>query len=348
MGNLITYKVMEEPDYQAITACIGNNPKQVRWRDYPDWGTKLLQFHAANTQLYIGAFEDDNLIGCMIAHSDILKIKKKKFNCAVIAITEVSISHRKQGIASEMLENMLGQLTSFDFIFAFLIADRGGKNILNRAGFQKIHKYEHGGKVLDKEKIEDLIDLNPVLKKIALAIVDSNIGEIKPTRGEIREATDADLEQIIPLLNEESDRLDVSGFWTKKYLKQMIDWRYKVFVLSDNGEILGSIISYEEIATLGKDYFTSGLLKEMVFKEGVEAQNKEVLINYMLDYFAKKGIPSVSYPYPKNMAQILKKTGFRELPGDERTVFIKPISEPAQELLNSIEKFRYINVFLIC
>jgi len=339
---------MEEPDYQAITACIGTNPKQMRWRDYPTWGISLLKFHASNTPLYIGAFQDDKLIGCMIAHSDLLKVEKIKFNCAVIAITEVAPSHRKQGIATKMLETMLAQLSSFDFILAFLIADRGGKNILTRAGFQKIHKYAHAGKVLDKQKLDYLIDLNPILKKIALTIVDSNIGEITPSRGEIREATEEDLEQIITLLNAESDRLDISGFWTKEYLKQMMDWRYKVFVLDDNGQILGSIISYEEIATLGKDYFTSGLLKEMVFQADVEEQDKEALINYLLAYFAKKGFPSVTYPYPKNVTQVLKKTGFRELPGDERTVYIKPISENAQKLLNSIEKLRSINVFLIC
>jgi len=73
------------------------------------------------------------------------------------------------------------------------------------------------------------------------------------------------LGQIIALLNEESVRLDILGFWTKKCLKKMMDWCYKVVILSDNEEILGSIISYEEIASLGKDYFTSGLLKEMVF-----------------------------------------------------------------------------------
>ena len=179
---------MEKPDYEAITACIGDNPKQRRWRDHPTWGRELLQFHAPDTRLYLGAYQGEDLIGCMIAHSDQLKIRGTVFNAAIIAITEVRTANRNQGIATEMLAKSLNQLSQlkFDVVLAFLIADRGGTNILKRAGFQKIHKYGHAGKALDKEKMDKLMDLNPVLRKIALKIIDSSIGETLPPYGIIR------------------------------------------------------------------------------------------------------------------------------------------------------------------
>jgi len=341
---------MENPDYEAITACIGDNPKQRRWRDHPTWGRELLQFHAPDTRLYLGAYQGEDLIGCMIAHPDKLQIKGAVFNAAIIAITEVRIPNRNQGIATELLANLLNQLSQlkFEVVLAFLIADRGGTNILKRAGFQRIHKYEHAGKALDKDKMDKLMDLNPVLRKIALKIVDSSIGDTSPPDGIIREATDKDLNQIVTLLNAETARLDISSVWTAEYLKRKVDWRYKIYVFEDQGTILGSIISYEEVATLGKDYFTSGLLKEMVFAEGVEAETKKILMNFVLNYFKERGIPSVSYPYPKNVMDVMKKTGFNVLPGDERSVYIKPLCDTAQQVLETAEKFRFINVFLIC
>lgn len=350
MRTSITYRVLEVANYETITACIGDNPKQRRWRDYPDWGAELLQFHTPDTRLYIGALEDEKLVGCMIAHPNILRSRGKTFNAAVIAITEVLMSHRKQGIASKMLEKMLAQLTSlnFELVLAFQTAGRGGKNILKRAGFQKIYKYGHAGKVLDKNRMDKLMDLNPILRKIALKIISEKIGETEPARGVIREVKDEDLDQIVDLLNQESDRLDIAGYWTKEYLKKNIDWRYKVFVLEDKGKILGAVITYTEIGTLGKDYFTTGFLKELVFQDGVEEMEKQILVNNILKRFKKMEIPSVSYPYPKNVWKVLKKLGFHTLPGDERTAFIKALTTTAQNQISSIQKYRYVNVFLIC
>jgi N-acetylglutamate synthase-like GNAT family acetyltransferase len=340
---------MTNPDYKKITACIGNNQKQQRWRDYPEWGAKLLQFHARDPRLYVGAFYEDELIGCMIAHPDQLRIKKNLLKGAVIAITEVKMEYRKQGIATQMLEKMLVQLSAleFDLVLAFQTAGRGGKNLLQQAGFHKIHKYGHAGKVLDKPTMESLMDLNPILKKIAMKFVNSDIGETRPVRGVIRQAKSEDLDQIVDLLNTESDRLDISSHWTKDYLQRKMDWRYKIFVLAD-GEIRGSAICYEEVSTLGKDYFTAGLFKELVFQEGVEDIEKENFIYHILSWFKEKGIPVVTYPAPKPIMKLLEKTGFRVLPGEERTVFIKSLSQTTQQLLNTIEKFRLINVFLIC
>jgi N-acetylglutamate synthase-like GNAT family acetyltransferase len=344
------YKIMREPSYEAIIKCIGDNPKQVRWRDYPDWGRELLQFHAPNRQLYVGAYEGNALVGCMIAHEDMLVIQDQRFKAAIVAITEVLMSDRNQGIASGMLEKMLAQVPTlgFDLVLAFHTAGRGGKKILKNAGFEKIHKYGHAGKVLDKGRMDQLMDLNPFLRKIALKIVSEKIGEAEPQRGVIREAEDEDLDQIIELLNQETKRLDVGSYWAKDYLRKKMEWRYKVFVLEDQGEILGAVITYTEVTTLGKDYFTTGFLKEMVFQESVDDAERQTLVNYVLARFKEMGIPSVSYPYPKNVWKVIKKLGFHVLPGDERTVFVKPLSEPAKAALGSIEKFRYVDVFLIC
>ncbi len=350
MVNNIRYEVMREINYEEITTCIGNNPKQQRWKDYPEWGAELLQFHAPDTRLYVGAYKGDKLVGCMIAHPDTLKIRGRILNAAVIGITEVLMANRKQGIASNLLEKMLRQLEAFNFdlVLAFQTAGRGGKSILKRVGFRKIHKYGHAGKALDKDKMDKLMDLNPILRKIALKIINSKIGEVKPTRGSVRKAKYDDLDQINDLLNAETERLDISSVWTSEYLKRMMDWRYEIFVLENQGKILGSIIGYEEIATLGKDYFTSGLLKEMVFDEEVSELDRIILLNNALQFFKIKQIPSVSYPYPKNVKKILKKAGFNVLPGDERTTFVKALTNVARETLNVISKFRYINVFLIC
>jgi len=340
---------MTDPDYKKITACIGNNPKQQRWRDYQEWGAELLQFHASDSHLYVGAFYEKELIGCMIAHLDQLRIRKKLLIGAVIAITEVKMGYLNQGIATKMLEKMLAQLSTlgFDLVLAFQTAGRGGKNLLQRAGFRKIHKYGHAGKVLDKPTMESLMDLNIVLKKIAMKLVNSDIGETRPVRGIIRQVKTEDLDQIVDLLNTESDRLDISSHWTKDYLQRKMDWRYKIFVLADEG-IRGSAICYEEVSTLGKDYFTAGLFKELVFQEGVEDSEKETFIYHILSWFKRRGIPVVTYPAPKPIIKLLEKTGFRVLPGEERTVFIKPLSQNTQEILNAIEKFRLVNVFLIC
>ncbi len=344
------YEIMREPPYEAIIRCIGDNPKQVRWRDYPAWGRELLQFHAPNTQLYVGAYDGDELVGCMIAHEDTLVMQNQQFRAAIIAITEVRMAHRGQGIASAMLEKMLAQVAAlgFDLALAFHTAGRGGKKILKNAGFEKIHKYGHAGKVLDKKRMDQLMDLNPVLRKIALKIVSEKIGEVEPQRGVIREAKDEDIDEIVELLNQETQRLDVGSYWAKEYLKKKMEWRYKVYVLEDQGEILGAVITYTEVTTLGKDYFNTGFLKEMVFQEGVDDAQRRTLVNYVLARFKEMGIPSVSYPYPKNVWKIIKKLGFHVLPGDERTVFFKPLSDLAKAVMRSIEKFHYVDVFLIC
>ena len=350
METSIQYVIMKEPNYLEITRCIGDNPKQVRWRDYPDWGIQLLQFHAPDTQLYVGAYEGGKLVGCMIAHPDMLRISHNTFQAAIIAITEVLMSHRNRGIASGMLNKMLEQLVSlnYDLVLAFQTAGRGGKKILQQAGFEKIYKYGHAGKVLDKDRMDKLMDLNPILRKIALKIVSDKIGEVEPFRGVFREAVEGDLETIVELLNQESERLDIASLWIKEYLKKKIDWRYKLYVLEDGGEILGAVITYTEITSLGKDYFMTGFLKEMVFQEGIENDEKEILVNNVLKLFKEKNIPSVSYPYPKNVWKVLKKIGFHVLPGDERTVFVKSLSDSVKQILTSINKFRYVDIFLIC
>lgn len=341
---------MHKPDYKVITACIGDNPKQQRWRDHPEWGATLLRFHASDPNLYIGAYEEEKLVGCMIAHAEELLIRGTSYKAAVIAITEVVTSHRGRGIASKMLDRMLEQVEKLqmDLVLAFQTAGRGGKNILKRAGFSKIHKHAHAGKVLDKDRMDNLMALNPVLRKIALKIIDSSIGETNPSKGKIRFANSADLHQIVDLLNRETERLDIASIWTLEYLQRMMDWRYKIFVLEEEGDILGALIGYEEVATLGKDYFISGLLKEMVYQDEVKLEDRVAFLNHALSYFKGRGIPSVSYPYPKNVDQVIKKAGFNILPSDERTTFLKPLSEAAKELPNVIPKFKYVNVFLIC
>ena len=197
-------------------------------------------------------------------------------------------------------------------------------------------------------KINTTIPSKVEIRKIALKIISEKIGEIQPVKGVIREAKEDELDAIIDLLNQETDRLDIGSVWTKEYLKKKIYWRYKMFVLVEKDMILGAVITYTEISTLGKDYFTTGFLKEMVFQEGVEELNKRALVNYVLQYFKEMDIPSISYPYPKNVWKVIKKLGFHVLPGDERTVFIHPLTSEATQALEGIEKFRFVDVFLIC
>jgi hypothetical protein len=286
----------------------------------------------------------------MIARPNKLIVRGQICKGAIIDITEVLMAYRKRGIATTMLEKMLTSLAmkNFDVVLAFLIAGRGGINTLKRAGFQKVYKYGHAGKALDKDKMDSLMDLNPILRKIALAIVDSKIGDTKPKKGIIREANYTDLDQIVDLLNSESARLDLADSWTRELLKGKMDWRYKTFVWTEQEVIRGSIISYEEIGTLGKDYFTSGFLKEMVFREDVDQEEKKILLNYALNSLKIKGIPSVSYPSPKNVMPTLKEAGFHVLPGAERTIFVKPLNNDTEKMLEAIDKFRSVNVFLIC
>lgn len=350
MENLIDFRILEEPNFKDIIECIGDNPKQKRWKDHPYWGTQLLQFHATDNDLYIGAFDKDKLVGCMIAHKDQLQISRKIFDCAIIAITEVMQTYRKQGIASKMLDQMLKQLEflNFDVVLAFQTAGQGGQNILKRVGFKKIHKYGHAIKILDKEVMESLLDLNPVLKKIAMKLLSSEIGEKTLPRGEIRLANDQDLDQIVELLNNRSNTITITNFWTKNDLKKSIDWRYKIYVLEVEGKILASVIRYEEISNLGENEFLCGFLKELAFEENIEEIEKEIFLYNLLEQFKNDKIPTVSYPTPKPWNEILKKTGFRVLPSDERTVFIKPLSDIAKQTIEQIEKFRHVNVFLIC
>ncbi len=348
MGNSIHYEVLKNSDFKAITECIGDNPKQKRWKDHPEWGEKLLKFHAPDFNLYIGAHEGKELVGCMIAHRDTLQIKNILFNCAIIAITEVRRDYRNRGIATKMLERMLNQVKDFDLVLAFQTAGRGGVNILKRAGFYKVHKYGHASKVLDKNKMESLLDLNPVLKIIAMKLFSSEIGQAKPTRGMIREARDDEFEQVVELMNREGAKLDIASHWTKEYLKKKRDWRYKIYILEEQGDILASVIRYEEISVLGENEFTCGFLKDLAFREELEDDEKQIFINNVLDRFKGDGIPNVMYPTPKPWQKILKRTGFRTLPGDERSVFIKPLSTNLKDVLEKIEKIRNVNVFLIC
>ncbi|MFX0133069.1 MAG: GNAT family N-acetyltransferase [Candidatus Hodarchaeota archaeon] len=349
MGNSIKYEILKEPNYNDIAKCIGASPRQKRWKRHPDWGIKLLKFHATDTRLYIGAFENDKLVGCMIAHADRLIIKGEILNCAIIAITEVIPTHEKKGIASKMLDKMLSQiqLLDFDMALAFQSSGRGGRNILKRAGFKKIHKYSHAAKVLDKDTMRNLLDINPILKNLAMKIADSKIGQTNPLRGSIREARNEDLENIIDLLNNRSKKIDITNFWTKENLKKKKDWRYKVFIFEDKGEILASVIRYEEISYLGENEFLCGFLKELAFREGIEEIEKEIFIYNVLKTFKVDNIPNVSYPTSKPWVKILKKTGFRVLPG-ERTVFIKPLSDIAKQTVDKIDRFRSVNAFLIC
>jgi len=286
----------------------------------------------------------------MIAHEEQLLIKNRLFNCVIIAITEVLMDYRKQEIASKMLQELLEQIKNFnfDFILAFQTARKGGKNILKRAGFRKIHKYGHAAKVLDKKTMEALLDLNPVLKKLAMKLVNSDIGQTEPSKGVIRKMEDEDLEQIIELLNNRGKKIDITSYWTKENLNRIKNWRYKIYVYDVDGEILTSVKRYEEISRLDGNEFLCGFLKELAFKEGLEEIDKEVFIYNVLKRFKHDKIPNVSYPTPKPWIKNLKKTGFRVLPGDERTVFIKPISDNAKQVLEQIEKFRFVNVFLIC
>ncbi|MHA1300904.1 MAG: GNAT family N-acetyltransferase [Candidatus Helarchaeota archaeon] len=350
MENLIEFRIFKEPDFRKITECIGDNPKQRRWKEHPEWEIKLLKFHAPDYNLYIAAFDGEKLVGCLIAHEDQLLIKNKAFKCIIIAITEVLMDYRKQGIASRMLKKLLEQIKNFDFdfILAFQTAGRGGKNILKNEGFQKIHKYGHATKVLDKKTMENLLDLNPVLKKLAMKLVNSNIGRTEPLKGVIRLADNQDLEQIVELLNKRGKNIEITSYWTKENLKHNKDWRYKIYVYEVDGEILASVIRYEEISILGENEFLCGFLKELAFKEGIQEIDKEVFIYHVLKRFKNDNIPNVSYPTPKPWIKILKKTGFRVLPGDERTVFIKPISNNAKRVLEQIGRFRFVNVFLIC
>jgi len=350
MTESITCKILENPNYQEIIGVIGDNPKQQRWKDHPNWGEELLKFHVPNTNLYVGAFLNNELVGVMLAHPDQLKIKDKIFKTAVIAITEVKMAYKKQGFATKMLDKLVfqAQQLEYDLVIAFQTAGRGGKGMLKKAGFRKIHKYGHATKVLDKKRMEALMDLNPVLKKLAMKIVNSDIGEINPPRGVIREAKDDDLDQIIPLLNQPIEKVDINGYWTKEYLKKNTDWRYKVYVLEDGGDILGSVITYTEISNVGTDDFTCGFLKDMVFKPSVSEEERKILVFNVLNRMKKEGIPNVSYPCPKPVNKMIKNNGFRTVPGDERTVFIKTLTTEAIETIDSFEKFKYVNVFLIC
>ncbi len=47
--------------------------------------------------------------------------------------------------------------------------------------------------------MDELMDLNPLLRKIALKIISDKIGITEPLRGVIREAQEADLDQIVKL-----------------------------------------------------------------------------------------------------------------------------------------------------
>ncbi|MHA1268510.1 MAG: GNAT family N-acetyltransferase [Candidatus Helarchaeota archaeon] len=347
---MIKIKILSNPNFDELAKCIGNEPKQRRWKAHPDWGKELLQFHAPNTNLYIGAFDNNKLVGCMIAHEKQLKIKKSIFKAAIIAITEVIMDYRGQGIATEMLKTMIDQIKSLkiDFILAFQVGGRGGKNILKNAGFTKISKFGHATKILDEKKMESLINLNPILKKIAMKLVDSNIGQIKPINGIIRTFKNEDLDQVIELLNTHSDILDIGTFWTKQDLEKKLNWRYKLYVLDKQGTILASIITYNEISNIEDNYFIGGFMKNMVFSKNINDLDKEIFLNNILCIFKKENIPNVMYPSPKDVINILKKAGFQILPTNKRNVYIKSISDPVKDIIENIEKFKLIDVFLIC
>ena len=350
MTESFRFEILENPDYYTIAEVIGDNPKQYRWKTHPDWGEALLKFHAPDKNLYVGAFEGNKLIGCMVAHPDKLKIRGEILNCAVIAITEVLMDYRKNGIATKMIEKMVSQIIKqgYEMALAFQTAGRGGKGILKNADFQKVHKYGHAGKVLDKRKVDDYWDLNPVLKKVALSLVNTDIGEINPSKGIVREAKEEDLDQIVELMNAEGEKLDISSYWTKDYLKKNLDWRYVAYVLEDKGEIIGTVIRYEELVNMGREDFTVGFLKELSFKEHVEENDRITFIFNILQRIKDDKIPNVSFPTPKPVMNVLKGVGFRTLPGDERTLFIKPFSDEAKELVEQVYKFKTVDVFLIC
>jgi hypothetical protein len=198
--------------------------------------------------------------------------------------------------------------------------------------------------------MEKLIDLNPVLKKIAMKLVDPSIGEIKPKRGEIREVKKDELDQVVNLLNTHSEVLDIGSLWTREFLQKMIDWRYKIYVWvdNDNEEVLGAVITYEEVADLGKEDFICGFLKEMVFKNTIDDDEKKIFIYNILNRFKDKKIPNVSYPCPKDGMNIIKKVGFQVLPVDKRTAYIKPLNNKIKEIIENTPRFKVVNVFLIC
>lgn len=92
----------------------------------------------------------------------------------------------------------------------------------------------------------------------------------------------------------------------------------------------------------------SAFLKELVFREDVKEEEQEIFIYHVLNRLKEAGMPNVSFPAPKPQMKILKKTGFRVIPADHRNVFVKTLSDSAKKAIASIEKFRKVNIFLIC
>ena len=111
---------------------------------------------------------------------------------------------------------------------------------------------------------------------------------------------------------------------------------------------MASIIFYEEISTLGKEYYDGAFLKDLAFKAGVEDNDKEVFIYNILQTLKDEGYPTILYPVSKDGIKVLKKTGFAILPVGKRNVFIKPLTSEAEEIFNSINKIKTVNIFMIC
>ncbi len=348
---------------------IGDLLYQTYFNDYKEsgalqWNEKYAEIYfnawvlPKSDELIFGAWDGDKLVGLTVGHKEQIVVDNEfEIKATNIGLTAVHPDYRKQGIATQLVQNLIENARKFNYDMVFSMIQKGkhGDAVLKKFNFIKMGKHEHLVKIMGKYGVKILKEyrgLNPVLAKLAETLY-SKIPEDKII-GTLREGKiPDDVPRIVEIINSYRTRVPLARIYSQEtYIKDVQGssklrevfgepWGLTWYVLEKDDKVMATITSRIEITTFPKGSAPVALLGNFGCDESLSHEEKKGFLAEVVRKI-QKNFPDVficQITSLQHEEKVFKDLNFTD--DQESYMFmLLPLTEKAQEIPNRYKKIK--------
>ncbi|MHA1309848.1 MAG: GNAT family N-acetyltransferase [Candidatus Helarchaeota archaeon] len=332
------------------------------------WNSKYAEIYfnawvlPKSNELIFSAWDDDKLIGLAVGHKEIIKLDNEiEIIGTNIGLTAVDSQYRRNGIATNMVSNLIEEAKKLGYDLVFRMVQKGkyGDNILKKFDFVNISKHEHYIKIMEKYGVQILKEyrgLNPVLAKLAESLYSKLPHD--PLDGTLRTGKiPDDISRCVEIINSYSSRVPLSRIYDNKTFqidlentKKLNDafgdpWGLIWYILELNNKIMATMTCRIELTTFERGSAPVGLFGNLGFDESLTHEQKLGFIAEILRDIRKK-YPEIFTCQITTFHHELKVFKDLKFTDDQSKYFlmVKPLTDKANEILNRYKKIKEFNL----
>jgi GNAT superfamily N-acetyltransferase len=313
-------------------------------------------------ELIIGAWDDEKLVGLTVGHKeDMLLDNEIEIKSANIGLTAVLPDYQKQGIATNLVKNLMDEAKKLNLDMIHSMAQKGryGDKIYKNLDFIKMGKHDHMIKIMEKYGVNILKEyrgLNPLLAKLAEKLY-SKIPDYEVEGTFRRGKMTDDVPRCIEIYNSYTSRVPLSRIYSEDTFKKDIEgsiklndlfgdpWGMNWMVLDIDGKIMATITCRIEMTTFENGSAPVALLGNLGFDGSLEQDQKDgflaTLIRFIRDEYPEVFTCQITSWHHEQKA--IKNLSFTD-DQDKYIFFMYPFTDNAREIDERYKKLKEFNL----